>query len=104
MAKEKRKLTPEELYAIRANNARNAVAKRMANGTNNGGRPKGSRNKNSLPKVPAKKMTVREGDYNIFVQLAAKRNISISGLIHLIAETLKARNSKLFSQSSKPIL
>jgi len=100
----KPKLTREEVSRIRADNARRGAITRKERGTNRGGRPKGSPNKNPSAAISTKTLSVREPDYQIFVRLASVKNVAIVEFMHLVAASLKAKNPKLFSQSLAPQL
>ena len=45
-------------------------------------------------------MTVRENDYKVYVKLAYAANVSIVEFMHIVAESLKAKNPDIFSQNT----
>ena len=69
---EKKKLTPEELSAVRSRAGRLGGLK--------GGRKKGSGN----GRAPTKTLTAREPDYNILSAYANMRGIAIAEAVHLL--------------------
>lgn len=69
---------------------------------NNGGRPKGSPNKNPAAAIPVRTMKVREPDYQILTKLASVKNIHLVDFMHIVADALKARNPKIFSAAIEP--
>lgn len=70
---------------------------------NNGGRPKGSPNKNPVPRVPSRTLTVRQPDYEVIVKCAFAANVPQVEFLHIWAESLKAKNPHLFSPDAKPV-
>ena len=70
------------------------------------GRPVGSRDKTARAKnpsasIPPKTMTVRENDYKVYVKLAHVENVPIVEFMHIVAESLKAKNPSIFSEEQK---
>ena len=96
-----RAYTDEELAAKRREFGKMGAERRRAVGYENVGRKKGGKNKKPNPLGPIKNLTVREPDYKIFYRLAAAKDMAVSRLMHLVAETLKARNPQLFKPSLK---
>ena len=79
---------------------------------NNGGRPKGSLNKNPVPHVPSRTLTVRQPDYEVFVKCAschnkdernAKPGVPIVEFMHVLAEHLKAKNPAIFAPDAQKV-
>lgn len=71
---------------------------------NNGGRPKGSPNKNPAASIPTRTMKVREPDYKVFVKLAGVKNSHLVDFMHIVADTLKSRNPQIFSAEIEPLI
>ena len=94
MAYVKKNLTPEQ----RSERARKAA---LSVKNHKGGRPKGSTNKNPRATIPPKTLTVREDDYQVIVKCAFAANKPIVEFMHVLAEHLKAKNPKLFSEEPK---
>ena len=92
MAKEKK--TPEELSRIRSL----AAQKRK---THKGGRPKGWTKDPALKSVPIMSIPAREPDRAIFRKLAFAKNMAIAQLVHIVAESLKAKNPDVFPPEKK---
>lgn len=70
---------------------------------NNGGRPKGSLNKNPVPRVPSRTMTVREPDYKVYVKCASHNGVPIVEFMHLLAESLKKKNPNIFAPDAQKV-
>lgn len=70
---------------------------------NNGGRPKGSPNKNPAPRVPVRTLTVRQPDYEVFVRCAHADGVTQVEFLHMLADKLRERNPQLFAVSQKPV-
>lgn len=70
---------------------------------NNGGRPKGSPNKNPVPRVPSRTMTVREPDYKVYVKCASHNGVPIVEFMHILADHLKAKNAELFAPNASRV-
>ena len=51
----------------------------------------------SVKAIPAKTLTVREPDYQVYVKCAFAANVPIVEFMHLNAEALKKRNPQLFA-------
>ena len=51
----------------------------------------------ALKAIPAKTLTVREPDYQVYVKCAFAANVPIVEFMHLNAEALKKRNPQLFA-------
>ena len=98
----KPKLTREELSKLRSEIGKKGAARRIALGHNKGGRPKGSPNKNPVPKVPPRTLTVRDPDYQVVVKMANAMNLPIVEFMHRAAEKWKANNPRIFSPSTTP--
>ena len=71
MQKDKKKLTPEELSAVRSRAGRAGAAARKARGECKG-------------RAPTKTLTAREPDYNILSAYANMRGIAIAEALHLL--------------------
>lgn len=71
--------------------------KRRAVGYANVGRKKGWTKDPALKAIPAKTLTVREPDYQVYVKCAFAANVPIVEFMHLNAEALKKRNPQLFA-------
>ncbi len=67
--------------------------------SNNGGRPKGSKNKNPSKRTPTRTMTIREPDYNVFSRCAHAASVPMIEFMHLNAEGLKRRNPQIFENA-----
>ena len=91
MAYKKKNLTP----AQRSEQARKAA---LSVKHHNGGRKKGWTKDPSLKGIPAKTITVRDPDYQVFVKLAFAANLPIVEFMHKVAEGMKQRNPKIFSE------
>ena len=79
---------------------------------NNGGRPKGAPNKNPVPRVPSRTLTVRQPDYEVFVKCASihkeddkaiKNGVPIVEFMHLLAESLKKKNPNIFAPDAQKV-
>lgn len=70
---------------------------------NNGGRPKGSKNKGPSKRVPTRTMTVREEDYGVYRLCAHAANVPMVEFMHLNAEGLKKRNPQLFAANATTV-
>ena len=104
MPYQKKYATEEERRRAKAEGAKKAVLARIKNGNNNkGGRPKGSRNKNPSAAIPSKTMTVRENDYKVYVKLAYAANVPIVEFMHIVAESLKAKNPDIFKREDQAV-
>ena len=95
--KNKRKLTKEEVSKIRSENGRKGAETRKRLGLCHGGRKKGWTKDPALKAIPAKTLTVREPDYQVYVKCAFAANVPIVEFMHLNAEALKKRNPQLFA-------
>lgn len=103
MAYVKKYATEEERRRAKSAAGRKGAAARIAAGHNRGGRPKGSLNKNSLPRVPSRTLTVRQPDYEVFVKCAFAANVPQVEFLHMVADGLKAKNPQLFAHPQKPV-
>lgn len=101
MAYVKKYATEEERRKAKSEAGKKGAASRIARGNNKGGRPKGSTNKNPRATIPPKTLTVREDDYQVIVKCAFAANKPIVEFMHILAEHLKAKNPKLFSEEPK---
>ena len=97
MAYVKKYKTKEELSRIRAEAGRKGAAALKASGNFRGGRKKGWTKDPALKAIPAKTLTVREPDYQVYVKCAFAANVPIVEFMHLNAEALKKRNPQLFA-------
>lgn len=101
MPYQKKYATEEERRRAKSEAGKKGAAARIAAGHNKGGRPKGSRNKNPSAAIPPKTMTVRENDYKVYVRLAYAANVPIVEFMHIVAESLKAKNPEIFNEDNK---
>ena len=99
---QKKKLTKEELSRIRSEAARKGIAKRKAVGYAGVGRKKGWTKDPALKAIPARTLTVREPDYKGYVKLAGVKGCPIVEFMHIVADSLKAKNPRIFSPSAEP--
>ena len=104
MAYVKKYATEEERRLAKSAAGKRGAAARIAAGHNRGGRPKGSPNKNALPRVPSRTLTVRQPDYEVIVKCAFAANVPQVEFLHLWAESLKSKNQHLFSPDAKPVM
>lgn len=87
---------PERLSRIRSEAGRKGAAAAKARGNHKGGRRKGEPvGEISIKELP-KTISVREPDYNILVRLAHAQGTTIISFMHLLAQSLKAKNPSLF--------
>lgn len=103
MAYKKKYATEEERRLAKSEAGKRGAAARIAAGHNRGGRPKGSPNKNPVPRVPSRTLTVRQPDYEVIVKCAFAANVPQVEFLHLWAESLKEKNPHLFSPDAKPV-
>ena len=97
MAYQKKYATKEERSLALSRAGKKGADKVKENGTHRGGRPKGSKSKNSLGGTPTKNLSLRVPAYNIFTRCAAASNRSLADFMSLVAENLKKKNPQLFS-------
>ena len=105
MAYVKKYATDEERRAAMRKNGIKGAAAAKASGKKLG-RPVGSKNlnqsnKNPRATIPPKTLTVREDDYQVIVKCAFAANKPIVEFMHVLAEHLKTKNPKLFSEEPK---
>lgn len=81
--------------------ALSAAAKGRKN--NNGGRPKGSKNKAPSKRVPTRTMTIREPDYVVFSKCAHAAGVPMVEFMHMNAEGLKKRNPQIFDADAPTV-
>jgi hypothetical protein len=98
MAYQKKYATKEERSLALSRAGKKGADKVKENGTHRGGRPKGSRNKNS-PSIaePSRSILVRDSAYQVFVRCAGSMNTPMISFMSLVAENLKKRNPQLFN-------
>ena len=97
MAYQKKYATEAERRLAQAAGGRKGAAGLKASGNYyRGGRPKGTKNKNSLGGTPTKNLSLRVPAYNIFTRCAAASNRSLADLMSLVADGLKEKNPQLF--------
>lgn len=99
---EKKKLTKEELSRIRSEAGKRGAASLLKSKNFKGGRPKGSTKDPALKAIPARTLTVREPDYKVYVKLAGVKGCPIVEFMHIVADSLKAKNPRIFSPSAEP--
>ena len=98
MAYQRKTRTPAELSAARSLAAKSR--KKHA-----GGRPKGSPNKNNpAVGVPTVTMTVHKPAYQVFARLAKVKGTTNIEFMDILAESLKAKNQRIFSAKTEPTL
>ena len=88
MKEAKKKLTPAELSAIRAENGRRGALTRMARGTCRGGRPAGSTTSPELLVEPASTISVAESDREILRRYAFLKKQTLKGAFHLLMQQI----------------
>ena len=96
MAYQKKYATDEERRLARAAAGRKGAAVLKASGNFHGGRPKGSKNKNSLAGEPTKNIMIRLSAYQVFARCAAAANKTLIGFMAMVADSLRAKNPELF--------
>ena len=101
MPYQKKYATEEERRRAKSEAGKKGAAALAKSKNYRGGRPKGSRNKNPSAAIPPKTMTVRENDYKVYVKLAYAANVPIVEFMHIVAESLKAKNPSIFSEEQK---
>ena len=70
-----------------------------------GGRPPGSPNKNNpAVGVPTVTMTVHKPAYQVFARLAKVKGTTNIEFMDILAESLKAKNQRIFSAKTEPTL
>ena len=95
MAYQRKTRTPAELSAARSM----AAKSRKRHG---GGRPKGSHNKgNTAVGVPTMTMTVHKPAYQVFSKLAKVKNVTNIEFMDILAESLKAKNPRIFTKETQ---
>lgn len=99
---EKKKLTKEELSRIRSEAGKKGAASLKKSGNFKGGRKKGWTKDPSLKAIPARTLTVREPDYKVYVKLAGVKGCPIVEFMHIVADSLKEKNPRIFSPSAEP--
>ena len=104
MAYKKKYATEEERRLAKAAAGRKGAEALKRSGNFRGGRPKGSPNKNAIPRVPSRTLTVRQPDYEVIVKCAFAANVPQVEFLHLWAESLKSKNQHLFSPDAKPVM
>lgn len=102
----------EELSALRSQLGKKGAQSLLKSKNFRGGRPKGSPNKNPVPRVPSRTLTVRQPDYEVFVKCAschnkdernAKPGVPIVEFMHVLAEHLKAKNPAIFAPDAQKV-
>lgn len=98
MAYQRKTRTAAELSAARSM----AAKSRKRHG---GGRPPGSPNKNNpAVGVPTVTMTVHKPAYQVFAKLANIKGTTNIEFMDILAESLKAKNPKIFAAKIEPTL
>lgn len=98
MAYQRKTRTAAELSAARSM----AAKSRKRHG---GGRPPGSPNKNNpAVGVPTVTMTVHKPAYQVFARLAKVKGTTNIEFMDILAESLKAKNQRIFSAKTEPTL
>lgn len=103
MAYQKKYTTDAERSLAKSLAGKKGAAARIAAGHNRGGRPKGSKNKNPSTREPARTLTVRKPDYEVFVKCAHAANIPQVEFLHIVAENLKKKNPHLFAPDAPTV-
>ena len=102
----------EELSALRSQLGKKGAQSLLKSKNFRGGRPKGSPNKNPIPRVPSRTLTVRQPDYEVFVKCASihkendkaiKNGVPIVEFMHLLAESLKKKNPNIFAPDAPKV-
>lgn len=98
MAYQRKTRTAAELSAARSM----AAKSRKRHG---GGRPLGSPNKNNpAVGVPTVTMTLHKPAYQVFARLAKVKGTTNIEFMDILAESLKAKNQRIFSAKTEPTL
>lgn len=98
MAYQRKTRTAAELSAARSM----AAKSRKRHG---GGRPPGSPNKNNpAVGVPTVTMTLHKPAYQVFARLAKVKGTTNIEFMDILAESLKAKNQRIFSAKTEPTL
>jgi hypothetical protein len=103
MNAKKPKKSKEEISRIRAEAGRRGAAALKASGNFRGGRKKGWTKNPDLLAVPARTLTVRDPDYNVFVRCANAADKPIVSFMHDVAESLKKKNPVLFTPDAQEV-
>ncbi len=97
MAYQKKYATKEERSRAMSLAGKKGAAALKASGNFHGGRPKGSRNKDSLfAAEPSRSILVRDSAYQVFVRCAGFMDKPMISFMSLVAESLKKKNPQLF--------
>lgn len=96
MAYERKFKTDAELAAFRSNMAKNRKNRK-------GGRPKGWTKDPALKAIPARTLTVRQPDYDVFVRCANAADKPIVSFMHDVAESLKKKNPAIFTPDAQEV-
>lgn len=97
MAYQKKYATEEERRKAKSEAGKKGAARRIALGHNKGGRPKGASNKDPSTSEPVHSIQVRESAYKVFAKLAGVAGVTLVGFMSKVAESLKAKNLKHFT-------
>ena len=103
MPYQKKYKTDAERNLAKSLAGKKGAAALKASGNFRGGRPKGSPNKNAVPRVPTKTLTIREPDSNVFSRLAHVEGVPQVEFLHIIAEALKRKNPNVFKSESEAV-
>ncbi len=96
MAYQKKYATDEERRLAQAAGGRKGALALKASGNYRGGRPKGSKNKNSLGATPTQNLMLRVSAYNTFTRCASTANMTLIDFMSLVADGLRKKNPILF--------
>ena len=88
--------TKEELSKLKSEAGKKGGEARKKLGYAGVGRKRGWTKDPALKAIPAKTLTVREPDYQVFVRLAHIEGVPQVEFMHLLAESLKAKNPDAF--------
>lgn len=88
--------TKEELSKLKSEAGKKGGEARKALGYAGVGRKRGWTKDPTLKAIPAKTLTVREPDYQVFVRLAHVEGVPQVEFLHIVAESLKRKNPDVF--------
>ena len=98
MAYKKKYATEEERRRAKSEAGKRGAEALKQSGNWRGGRKKGVPNKNTTASAePVHSVQVRESAYKIFVRLAHVANQTLTGFMSKVAESLKLKNAKHFT-------
>ena len=99
----KERLSKEELSRIRSENGKRGAETRKRLGKCKGGRPKGWTKDPALKAIPARSLSIRQPDYEVFQKCAFAMEMPMVEFVHRVAESLKQKNAVLFSPDAPAV-